>query len=264
VLTPNARLVVVEHVLGAALEQLRLTPDQYWRDLRIPVSRATAATRFDHRTDILQIGIVALELVLGRRLKADEYPSRLAEVVASAWAISASGGLEPLPPGLRSWLMRALQLEPRSSFASALDARAELDKMLGGGDYQAAPQTLEALVASLQGSQEPDQGRPAASPSAAPEHVVSTSAPPSAAAPPPAPAVQPVVPPAPLPAAAVTVDYWGPEDEPIQALAAKKTSPAWWRQSRILAAAADDMNTLNLFPGEHFDQTKHRSIPERQ
>jgi serine/threonine protein kinase len=157
VLTPNARMVIVEHVLGAALEQLRYSPERYWQDLRVPVPRMTGASRFDHRTDIMQVGIVALELVLGRRLRADEYPTRTAEVVASAWAISSTGGLEPLPAGLRSWLMRALQLDPRNSFASALDARAELDKMVSGGDYIAAPQALETFIAEYQAVCESDE-----------------------------------------------------------------------------------------------------------
>jgi PEGA domain len=147
VLTPGGRLVIVEHVLGAALEQLRYSPERYWNELGIAVARFTGMPRLDHRSDIIQIGIVALELVLGRRLRKDEYPARAAEVVASAWATSPSGGLEPLPPGLRSWLMRALQLEARNSFMSALDARAELEKMLSGGDYAGAPRALEAFVA---------------------------------------------------------------------------------------------------------------------
>ena len=50
----------------------------------------------------------------------------------SASARSNRGGLEPLPTGLRTWLGRALQLDPRHSFASALDAREELDKVLDG------------------------------------------------------------------------------------------------------------------------------------
>ena len=238
VLTPNARLIVVEHVLGAALEQLRLTPDQYWRDLRIPVARSTAVTRFDHRTDVLQIGIVALELVIGRRLKADEYPSRLPEVVASAWAISASGGLEPLPPGLRSWLMRALQLEPRGAFASALDARAELDKMLGAADYSSAPQALELFVAKLQASGDPDRvDAPAAPPAPqVEERVVSTSIPSSAPTASYPERAQPALAAIPLTApAAVMADQKDDEEEPVEAVIPPR---AWWQQSRVLAAAA--------------------------
>src|SRR4029453_14120511 len=109
------------------------------------------------RTDIMQVGIVALELVLGRRLRADEYPTRTAEVVPLAWGIAPTGGLEPLPAGFRSWLMRALQLDPRNLFASALDARAELDKMVSGGEYIAAPQALETFIADYQAVCESDE-----------------------------------------------------------------------------------------------------------
>src|SRR5213593_2893210 len=119
VIGPNARLVIVEHVMGAALEQLRFSHEQYWKDLRIALPRSAGAAHFDHRADITQVGVVALSLILGRPLRDDEYPMHISEAVASAWAISARGGLEPLPKGLRSWLSRALQLESRNSFTSA-------------------------------------------------------------------------------------------------------------------------------------------------
>jgi hypothetical protein len=69
----------------------------------------------------------------------DESGDRLADVVGSTWAISAKGGLEPLPPGLRVWLSRALQLDPRHSFASVLDARFELDNVLAGEQKDERP-----------------------------------------------------------------------------------------------------------------------------
>ncbi len=147
ILTPHARVIIVEHVFGAALEQLRYSHAQCWRELRIPLPRSSGLPRFDHRADVTQIGVVALSLVLGRLLQEDEYP-HVGDVVASAWAISARGGLEPLPPGFRSWLMRALQLDPAHSFSSAVEARNELDKM----DYIAAPQALETFVERYQAS----------------------------------------------------------------------------------------------------------------
>jgi hypothetical protein len=145
IVTPNARVVIVEHVLGAALEQLRLSHADYWRQLRIPVPRSAGSPCLDQRADVMQIGAVALALILGRLLGEDEY-LRFGEVVASAWATSVRGGLEPLPHGLRSWLMRALQLDPASSFPSALEARAELDKIIGESDDLTAPQALETFL----------------------------------------------------------------------------------------------------------------------
>lgn len=138
IVTSNARVVIVEYVLGAALEQLHYSPERYWKELRVALPPSAAEPRFDQRADVTQLGVVALSLVLGRLLTDEESPSNLGDVLASAWAISGRGGLEPLPPGLRAWLGRALQLDPRHSFESALDARVELDRVLDGedeGDY---------------------------------------------------------------------------------------------------------------------------------
>ena len=121
---------MVEYVLGAALEQLRFSRDRYWRELRIPLPSSPGLPRFDHRADVTQIGVVALSLVLGRMLRDDEYIANLPDVLASAWAISPKGGLEPLPSALRGWLSRALQLDPRQPFASAVEAKAELEKIV--------------------------------------------------------------------------------------------------------------------------------------
>jgi hypothetical protein len=155
VVTPGARLIVVEHVMGSALEQLRFSQERYWRELRIAVPRSAGQARFDHRADVTQLGVVALSLILGRRLQDDEGPSRLGDLVSSAWAVSARGGLEPLPAGLRSWLMCALQLDTRSSFDSAIDAQEELERVLGESDYLAAPATLESFLERYRAAVEP-------------------------------------------------------------------------------------------------------------
>jgi serine/threonine protein kinase len=214
VITPNARLVIVEYVLGAALEQLRYSQERYWSELRIALPRSAGLPRFDHRADVAQIGVVALSLILGRALREDEYPARVADVVAATWAVSPRGGFEPLPPGLRGWLGRALQLDALNSFASAIDARIELDKVLGDSDYIASPASLEGFLTRYQAAERPAARVAAIGPTpiasgsaAAPMQVPPSVAPAPAAAlpaaspfpatPPPAVAAQPapVVPP---------------------------------------------------------------------
>ena len=41
VVTPQARLQVVEYILGAALEQLRYPRERYWSELRVPLPSGT-------------------------------------------------------------------------------------------------------------------------------------------------------------------------------------------------------------------------------
>lgn len=152
VVSDNARLVIVEYAMGAALEQLRYGQERYWGDLRVPTIALSGLPRFDQRADVAQIGMVALALILGRPLQRDEYPARLNDLVASTWAVSAKGGFEPLPPGLRGWLARALQLDPRNGFPSAIEARAELERVLGDSDFLASPASLDAFLARFHAS----------------------------------------------------------------------------------------------------------------
>jgi serine/threonine protein kinase len=165
IVTPTGRLLIAEYVMGAALEQVRFTPDRYWHDLRLAVPRTASFPRFDQRVDVAQMGIVALSLILGRLIRDDEYPTRVGDVVASTWAISARGGFEPLPPGLRGWLGRSLQLEPRTAFATAAEARAELEKLLGDSEQLAMPASLEAFLERFHsGERAPAPPPPASAP----------------------------------------------------------------------------------------------------
>ena len=94
----------------------------------------------DSASTLKTLTALAVSLILGRLLTEDEFPDGMADVLASASGISAQGASEPLPHGIRTWLSRALQRDQRHSFESAIDAQAELDKVLSGeeedeGDY---------------------------------------------------------------------------------------------------------------------------------
>jgi PEGA domain len=155
IVTPGAHVILVEHVLGSALEQLRFPLERYWKDLRVALPRTAGAPQFDHRADVTQLGVIALGLILGRPIAVDEYPSKLGEAVSSAWAMSANGGLEPLPAGLRNWLACTLQLDRKNSFESAVQAQEELERVLGESDYMGAPATLEEFLAQYHATVEP-------------------------------------------------------------------------------------------------------------
>ena len=141
IVTPNARIVIAEYVLGAALEQLRFSRERYWKELRVPLPPSSALPRFDHRADVTQIGAVALALVIGRLLREDEYPNGAGDVLALASAISAKGEHQPLPTSIRTWIGRALQLDPKHSFATSLEARDALDRVLSGEEDEDATTT---------------------------------------------------------------------------------------------------------------------------
>jgi hypothetical protein len=182
VVAPHGRLVVVEQVLGAALEQLHFTHERYWKEFGIPLPNPAGTPRFDQRADVLQVGAVALALIVGRPLYKEEFPDRIGALAERAWGLTSAGGVEPLPAAVRTWLARALQLDARQSFASAVEARAELDRVMGAGDHAAALAAVRAFLAQY--------AKHAAPAVAAPAPAAGPPAPAPLAAAPPVPAVQ--------------------------------------------------------------------------
>ena len=131
VLTPAGRLTVVEYVLGAALEQLGHTRARYWRELAVALPGTVGTPVFDARTDVTQVGAVALALIIGRPLTPEDYPERLIDLIQTATMRTAAGVAEPLPESVRDWLTQALQLDQWESFASPTEARAGLEEAFG-------------------------------------------------------------------------------------------------------------------------------------
>jgi hypothetical protein len=146
VVTPNARVVIVEYVLGAAVEQLGYNRERLWKELRVAAPSSAGATRINHRTDVMQLGMVALALIVGRPLEDDDF--RYVGDLVTAATESSSGRREPISEPLRRWLSRSLQLDSRASFESALEAQLALDDVLNGeSGYIAAPVALETFLA---------------------------------------------------------------------------------------------------------------------
>lgn len=128
VLTSEGRLMVREHMVGSALASLELSGARLWSDFGIlaPVQSTLAGDMLmlDPRSDVTQVALVAISLMVGRRLGPDEYPDKLAELLdyiedRSIWH-------EPETfVSLRVWLERALQLRD-PGFASAREAQVAL------------------------------------------------------------------------------------------------------------------------------------------
>jgi hypothetical protein len=220
IVTPNGRLVIVEYVLGSALEQLLFTRERYWSELRVALPRVAGLPRFDHLADVTQVGVIALSLILGRTLADDEYPLRISEVLATTSATNVRGEKSPLPGGIRTWLQRALQLDARSSFPSAIEARAEFERVLADGGHEASPQSLDAFMKRYHASETHAQPPVASAVKpAAPPRVPPPT--PSLAQPTPivaAPAASPVLP-APIPSPPATLPVVARPSPPATAVA---------------------------------------------
>lgn len=133
VIAPTGAAMVVEHVLARALEELQLSRARLWELFRVPVPSVAGTVRFDQRTDVLQLGVLALSLGLGRVLLRAEYPNRLAGLLDEA-GVPPTGGSDArgssrpdaFPRPVATWVARALQLDSRAAFRNAIEAQGAL------------------------------------------------------------------------------------------------------------------------------------------
>ena len=161
VVTPDGNLVIVEQVLGAALGQLRHSPDRYWKELRIALPMAVTAPLLDRRADVAQVGMIALALVLGRPITDDEYPEKISSLANGTFGLG--GSFEAIPEWLRNWLSQALSLEPTRWFASCVEARDAFDVGLKAAGIAPSAEKLDAFPREY-GLVEPSRSTPVTGP----------------------------------------------------------------------------------------------------
>ena len=139
IITPEGRLVIVEHALGPALECLRLDPDRLRSEFGVAVPPTRAPhPRFDIRADYFQLGIVALSLLVGRQVRSDITLDQISRLLAQV-ATTAERESPVLFRKLRVWLERALQLDGEI-FRSPSDAQDALNNVADPGT---APRALQ-------------------------------------------------------------------------------------------------------------------------
>ncbi len=149
-LTPQARLVLTDYVLGAAIDALEWPADRLWRTLRVATPPTMEGQMVSPRGDVVQVGLTVLSLIIGRRLRDDEFPARLEDLVTSARQKTPSVIHAPLSGPLRDWLLRALQLQPKS-FATLFEAQMALERLLSAEpSLLAPPAELENAVARFE------------------------------------------------------------------------------------------------------------------
>ena len=123
IVSAQGEFFITEHVLPGALAALGLNADELWQ--RFGIATAANAGQFDRRTDVMQIALLALTLLVDRPLGPEDYPRGLMLLLreASARLLTGDGIV------LQMWFRRALGLE-EPAFTDAADAMAGLDALL--------------------------------------------------------------------------------------------------------------------------------------
>jgi serine/threonine protein kinase len=131
----NGKIRITDYVLGSAIEQLRFSPERYWKELRVAVPASAGASRLDRRADVAQIGMIALALFAGRPLRDSEHMGNVADLLAGLL----------LPDAIRQWLTRMVHLDPRRSYVSAVEGAKGLEEAITESGLEPVPLVLSAL-----------------------------------------------------------------------------------------------------------------------
>ena len=161
-ITPKGRVVVADYVLGPAIERLEFTRPRLWREFRIPLPAGKGAPKLDDKADVMQVGVTALALLLGRPIDLADYPDRVDALVASLSQTHQASGRPPLPAALIGWLRRALLRDPNGKFANVSEARLTLEGVLSKQDAATAGATALKSMAEIFGRYAADQEAKAA------------------------------------------------------------------------------------------------------
>lgn len=127
-IAPPARVVIAEAVFGPAFDQLGLTRVEAWQRYRVAAPPSEGAVTCTPRGDAMALGVVALSMLLGRRLKDNEFPDQLPALVSAARERHGDDD-HPLSAVFARWLRRALQLEG-SGFDSPHAAQIAFEEVL--------------------------------------------------------------------------------------------------------------------------------------
>jgi hypothetical protein len=132
----DGKLRIADYVLGPAIEQLRFTAERYWKELRVAVPSSAGGTRLDRRVDVAQAALIAVAMFAGRPLRETEHLSGLGDALMSI----------SVPQPIRSWLLRALHMDPRRVFIHAGEASKALDEAMAEASLRPSAQDFAVLA----------------------------------------------------------------------------------------------------------------------
>lgn len=133
ILLANGTVRIADYVLGPAIEQLRFTAERYWKELRVAVPPSAGGARLDRRVDVTQAALIAVAMFAGRPLRDAEHLSGIGDVLPGI----------SVPQPIRSWLLKALHMDPRRVFVHAGEASQALTEAMNEAGLRPSPRDLD-------------------------------------------------------------------------------------------------------------------------
>ena len=138
ILIADGKIRVTDYALGSAIEQLRYSPERYWKDLRVTLPPSAGGLRFDRRVDVAQVGMIAVALLASRPLRDGEHIGGLGDVLAGLTQFTNNEHRSLALP-LRGWLMKALHMDLRRTFVTAVEAEHALEEAMAESGVRPTP-----------------------------------------------------------------------------------------------------------------------------
>jgi hypothetical protein len=126
VLTPAGQIVFLDPSFGGILERLHFSRKRLWTEFGLAMPASAGPARLDVSADIGQIALNAVMLVLGRPLRAYEYPDALPLLMTEVVEVAQIRGTPAFAAGIQHFLQRALPLPGSRSYLNADDATVDL------------------------------------------------------------------------------------------------------------------------------------------
>ena len=130
VLTPDGQVVFLDLSYGSAIEGLNLSRQRLWAGFGVASAPGAGAVRFDAASDIAQVALGAVALVLGRNLRPGEYPDALPSLLMEVIEVAQIRGTSGFATGLQRFLERSLPLPGRRPYATADEAAADVRQLV--------------------------------------------------------------------------------------------------------------------------------------
>jgi hypothetical protein len=131
VLTTEGQVVLLDVALGPAIERLNLSPSRLWSQFGVAGSKAPdGSIHFDPKADVTQAALSALMLILGRNLRAREYPDALSSLLVEIIEVAQIRGSSNFAGGLQRFFQRALPLPDRPPYATADEALVDVRQLV--------------------------------------------------------------------------------------------------------------------------------------
>ena len=130
-ITPGAgQVVFLDPSFGSVVERLALSRHRLWTELGIAGAHAAGPVHLDPAGDISQLVLSAMMLVIGRRLREDEYPESLPSLLSEVLEVAQIRGSHLFATALHRLLERSLPLPGSRPFASADELANEIRLLL--------------------------------------------------------------------------------------------------------------------------------------